>query len=166
MKSVIQKVQCVKIYKYYFRDPKGRIRKYLQFCRRKNCKTESSYNYENLKPKYCFKHKKQDMINVKRGHKLCLNCKSSFKTKFTSPKCKYTIEKYKSASKHMKLKTIDYLRETKQEFYLCRICHNIVRKENVESQEHIDTFHTVVSIEVKKSFKNSFLSKKNSIYEY
>ena len=33
MKSVSEKVQCVKIDKYYFRDPKGRIRKYLQFCR-------------------------------------------------------------------------------------------------------------------------------------
>ena len=61
------------------------------------------------------------MINVERGHKLCLNCKSSHKTKCTSLKCKYTIEKYKSASKHMKLKAIDYLRETKQEFYLYRI---------------------------------------------
>ena len=58
----------------------------------------------------------------------------------------------------MKLKTINYLRETKQVFYLCRICHNIVRKEHFESQEHIDTFHTVVGIEIKKSFKNSFLS--------
>ena len=48
------------------------------------------------------------MVNVKRGHKLCLKCKSSYKTKCTSPKCKYTIEKYKSASKYMILKTIDY----------------------------------------------------------
>ena len=84
MKSVIQKVQFVKIDKYYFRDLKGRIRKYLQFCRRKNCKTEYSYNYENLKPKYCFKYKKENMINAKKGHRLCLNCKSSFKTKCTS----------------------------------------------------------------------------------
>ena len=116
MKSVSEKVQCVKIGKYYFRDPKGHIRKCLQFCRRKLCKTESSYNYENLKPKYCFKHKKEDMVNVKRGHKLCLKCKSSYKTKCTSPKCKYTIEKYKTASKYMKLKTIDYLKEIKLNF--------------------------------------------------
>ena len=59
---------------------------------------------KNLKPKYCFKHEKENMINVKRSHKLCLNCKSSYNTKCTSPKCKYTIEKYKSSSKHMKLK--------------------------------------------------------------
>ena len=79
MKSVIQKVQCVKIDKYYFRNSKGRIYKYSQFCRRKNCKTESSYNYENLKLKYCFKHKKENIINVKKGHKLCLNCSHHIK---------------------------------------------------------------------------------------
>ena len=110
MKSVTQKVQCQKIDKYYFKDHNGIIRKYLHFCRRKLCKTESSYNYENLKPKYCFKHKKEDMVNTKRNHKLCFKCKSSYRIKCISPKCKYTIEKYKTASKHMKLKTIDYLR--------------------------------------------------------
>ena len=66
MKSVSEKVQGVIIDKYYFRDPKGRIRKYLQFCIRKLCKTESSYNYENLKtPKYCFKHKKGAFLSIK-----------------------------------------------------------------------------------------------------
>ena len=82
--NVSKKIKCVKIDKFYFRDPKGRIRKYLQYCRRKRCKTEKSYNYENLKPKYCFKHKKENMVNVKRGHKLCPKCKSSYKTKCTS----------------------------------------------------------------------------------
>ena len=147
MKSVSEKVQSVKIDKYYFRDPKGRIRKYLQFCRRKLCKTESSYNYENLKtPKYCFKHKKEDMVNVKSGHKLCLKCKSSYKTKCTPPKCKYTIENYKSASKYMKLKTIDYLKENKMELYLCRICSQIVNKSHFDSEEHIKKFNTVCDI--------------------
>ena len=121
MKCVSEKIKCQKIDKFYYKTPKGRVFKYSQFCRRKYCKTESSYNFENLKPKYCFKHKKEDMVNVKRGHKLCLKCRSSYKTKCTSKKCKYTIQKYKTASKYMKLKTIDYLRETKQEFYLCRI---------------------------------------------
>ena len=76
---VTEKVLCQKIDKYYFKNAKGRICKYSQFCMRKNCKTESSYNYENLKPKYCFKHKKEDMVNTKRGHKLCEKCKSSYK---------------------------------------------------------------------------------------
>ena len=155
---VTEKVKCQKIDKYFFRDPEGRIKKYLQFCRRKNCKTESSYNFENIKkPKYCNKHKKPNMVNVKRNHKLCQICKSSYKTKCTSKECKYTIEKYKNSSKHMKLKTIEYLKETKQEFYLCRICQEIVNKDHFESQEHINKFNTVVSIEITKSFENSFI---------
>ena len=162
---VTEKVKCQKIDKYFFRDPEGRIKKYLQFCRRKNCKTESSYNYENLKPKYCFKHKKEDMVNTKRGHKLCQNCKSSYKTRCTSPKCKYTIEKYRSASKYMKLKTIDYLKETKQEFYLCRICQEIVNKSHFDSEEHIRKFNSVISIDVIKSFENSFISIKCQFFE-
>ena len=71
MKCVSEKIKCQKIDKFYYKTPKGRVFKYSQFCRRKYCKTESSYNFENLKPKYCFKHKKEDMVNVKRGHKLC-----------------------------------------------------------------------------------------------
>ena len=79
VKKVGEKIKCQKIDKFYFRDHTGRTRKYLQYCRRLKCKTESSYNYENLKPKYCFKHKKDDMVNVKRNHKLCDKCKSSYK---------------------------------------------------------------------------------------
>ena len=126
---------------------------------RKGCKTESSYNFENIKkPRYCNKHKNENMVNIKRGHKLCKTCKSSYKTKCNSKQCKYTIEKYKTASKHMKLKTIEYLKETKQEFYLCRICQIIVKKDHFDSQEHITRFNTVVSIQVRKSFENSFIS--------
>ena len=105
------------------------------------------------------------MVNTKRGHKLCLNCKSSYKTKCVSKQCKYTIENYKKQSKHMKLKTIDYLREAKQEFYLCRICHDIVSKSHFESDEHINMFNTVVDIEVKNLLKIVFFYK-NSIYGY
>ena len=155
--NVTEKIKCQKIDKHFFRDAEGRIEKYLQFCRRKGCKTESSYNFENLKPKYCFKHKKEDMVNVRRGHKLCPNCKSSYKTKCTSPKCKYTIQKYKTASKYMKLKTIEYLKEKKQEYFLCRICHEIVSKDHFYSDEHIKTFNSVVSIDVEKSIKNFFI---------
>ena len=48
-KKINEKIKCVKIDKFYFRDSTGRIRKYLQYCRRKNCKTEKSYNYEGSK---------------------------------------------------------------------------------------------------------------------
>ena len=105
------------------------------------------------------------MVNTKRGHKLCLNCKFSYKTKCTSPKCKYTIEKYKSASKYMKLKTIDYLKENKIEFYLCRICQEIVSKLHFDSEEHIKKFNSVCDIEIKKSFKNAFISIKTQFFD-
>ena len=165
MKSISEKVRCQKIDKYYFRDPKRRIRKYLQFCRRKNCKTESSYNYENLKPKYCLKHKKEDMVNTKRNQKLCFKCKSSYKTKCVSKQCKYTIAKYRSASKYMKLKTIDYLKENKMEFYLCRICGQIVNKLHFDSEEHIKKFNSVCDIEIKKSVQKVFISIKSQFFD-
>ena len=47
--NVTEKVLCQRIDKYYFKNAKGRICKYSQFCMRKNCKTESSYNFENIK---------------------------------------------------------------------------------------------------------------------
>ena len=158
-KNVNEKIKCVKIDKFYFRDSAGRTRKYLHYCRRKTCKTESSYNYENLKnPKYCFKHKKENMVNVKRGHKLCENCKSSYKTKCNSRECKYTIKNYPNQSAYMKLKTIDYLKETKQEYYLCRLCENIVDKKHFFSEEHINKFNDSIQIDILKSFDYSFIS--------
>ena len=105
------------------------------------------------------------MVNVKRGHKLCEKCKSSYKTKFTSPKCKYMIEKYKSASKYMKLKTIDYLKENKMEVYLCRICGEIVNKSHFDSEEHIKKFNSVCDIEIKESFQKAFISIKCQFYD-
>ena len=98
------------------------------------------------------------MVKIKRGHKLCPNCKSSYKTKCTSPQCKYTIENYKTQSKYMKLKTIDYLKENKIEFYLCKICGEIVDKNHFDTQEHIDKFDDVCKIDIKKFFENVFLT--------
>ena len=106
------------------------------------------------------------MVNVKRGHKLCLKCKSSYKTKCVSPKCKHTIEKYRSASKCMKLKTIDYLKENNMEFYLCRICGEIVNKSHFDSEEHIKKSNSVCDIEIKNLFKKLlFQSKVNSLIQ-
>ena len=157
-KNLNEKIKCQKIDKFYFRDSAGRTRKYLQYCRRKGCTTEKSYNYENLKPKYCFKHKKFDMVNTKRGHKLCLKCKSSYKTKCVSKQCKYTIKNYPKQSVYMKLKTIDYLKEKKQEFYLCRLCENIVDKNHFFTDEHINRFNESIQIDILKSFEYSFIS--------
>ena len=102
--NVTEKVKCKKIDKYFYRDPNGKILKYSQYCIETNCKTESSYNYENLKPIYCNKHKKEKMVNTKRKHKLCKDCENGYLKKCNTPKCKYTIENYKNATKYMKQK--------------------------------------------------------------
>ena len=96
------------------------------------------------------------MIDIKKGHKLCLKCKESYKTKCTLPKCKHTIENYKTQSKYMKLKTIDYLRKNKIEFYLCKICGQIVNKNHFDTQEHIDKFNEVCKIDIKNVLKIHF----------
>ena len=80
-------------------------------------------------------------------------------------KCKYTIQKYKTASKYMKLKTIDYLKETKQEFYLCRICGEIVSRSHFDSEDHIKKFNSFISIDINKSFENAFISIKCQFFD-
>ena len=98
------------------------------------------------------------MVNVKRGHKLCLKCKSSYKTKCTSKQCRYSINNYKSASKYMKLKIIEYSKENKIQFFLCKICSEIVDKNHFDSEEHKIQFNKVCKIDVKKCFDNTFLT--------
>ena len=51
------------------------------------------------------------------------------------------------------------------EFYLCRICGEIVNEFHFESQEHINKFNTVCDIEIKKSFKGAFLSIESQLYD-
>ena len=65
----------------------------------------------------------------------------------------------------MKLKTIDYLKENKTEFYLCHICQDIVSRSHFDSEEHIKKFNSVCDIEIKKSFKGAFLSIKSQFYD-
>lgn len=43
-----------------------------RYCVEEDCKTQSSYNYKGLKPKYCNTHKKNDMVDVR--NKVCIKC--------------------------------------------------------------------------------------------
>ena len=65
----------------------------------------------------------------------------------------------------MKLKTIDYLKETKQEFYLCRICSEIVSRSHFDSEEHINKINSDISIDINKSFENAFISIKCQFFD-
>ena len=155
--SVTEKIKCKKINKFFYRSPEGTIMKYSHYCIEKNYKTESSYNYEKLKPIYCFKHKLEKMINVKRGHKLCKDCDNGYKIKCNTPKCKYTIKNYKNATRYTKQKIIKYLKENIIEFYMWRICAQVVDIDHFDSEEHIELFNTVCKIKIDKSLQDSFI---------
>ena len=154
--SVSERILCQRIDKFFYSDHNEDIKKYSQYCIEKNCKTLASYNYEKLKPIYCNKHKLDEMVNTKRNHKLCQDCKKSYKNKCNNPSCKYTIKNYKNSSKYMKLKIIKYLKDNFIEFYMCRICGQIVDKEHFDTEEHINKFNTVCKIKIEKSLKDSF----------
>ena len=156
--SVLEKIKCQRIDKFFYRNPEGTILKYSQYCIEKNCKTLASYNYENLKAKFCNNHKLEKMVNVKRGHKLCQDCEKGYLKECNTPKCKYTIKNYKNATKYMKLKIIKYLKKNNIEFYMCRICSEIVDKEHFDTEEHIEKFNSVCKIKIEKSLKDSFIT--------
>ena len=78
-------------------------------------------------------------------------------TKCNTPKCKYTIKNYKNATKYTKQKIIKYLKENNIEFYMCRICAQIVDKEHFDTEEHIEKFNSVYKINIEKSSEKSFI---------
>ena len=97
------------------------------------------------------------MVNVKRNLKLCQDCQKGFLKKCHTPKCKYTIKNYKDGTKYMKLKIIKYLKENNIEFYICRICAQIVDKEHFDTKEHIEQFNSACKIKIDKSLEDSFI---------
>ena len=57
----------------------------------------------------------------------------------------------------MKLKIIKYLKENHIEFYMCRICSEIVDKEHFETEEHINKFNSACKIKIDKLLEESFI---------
>ena len=98
------------------------------------------------------------MVNVKRGHKLCQECEKGYLKKCNTPKRKYTIKNDKDGTRYMKLEIINYLKENNIEFYMCRICGQIVDKDHFDSEEHINKFNSVCKIKIDKSLKDSFFT--------
>ena len=60
-----------------------------------------------------------------------------------------------------KLNSIDYLKENKMEFYLCRICQDIVSRSHFDSEEHIKKLNTACDIEIKNLSKELFINQKS-----
>ena len=96
------------------------------------------------------------MVKVKRGHKLCPNCEKGYLNQCNTPKCKYTIKNYKNSTRYIK-KIMEYLKENNIEFYMCRICSEIVDKEHFDTGEHINKFNSACKIKIDKSLEDGFL---------
>ena len=56
----------------------------------------------------------------------------------------------------MKQKIIKYLKENNIEFYMCRICGEIVDKNHFFTEEHIKKFNSVCKIKIEESLEKSF----------
>ena len=56
----------------------------------------------------------------------------------------------------MKQRIIKYLKENKIEFYMCRICSEIVDKNHFFTEEHIKKFNSVCKIKIEESLEKSF----------
>ena len=154
-----EKILCKRSDKFFYRDHNGDIKKYSQYCIEKNCKTLASYYYEKNKTRICCnKHKLDEMINVKSGHKLCKICKKRYLNTCNTPGCKYIIKNYENSSKYMKLKIIKYLKDNFIEFYMCRICSQIVDKDHFFTEKHIEKFNSVCKIKIDKLLKESFIT--------
>ena len=76
-----------------------------------------------------------------------------------------TLKNIKILVNKLKERIIKYSREKKIEFYLCRICSDIVERNHFDSEEHIEKFHKVCKIETKESLENSFITIKYKFIE-
>ena len=48
-----------------------------RYCEEEDCKNRARYNYVDLKSKFCFAHKKENMINVEK-RKYCVKCRKTY----------------------------------------------------------------------------------------
>ena len=63
-------------------------KKNSKFCNDDNCKKTAIYDYMFMKPKFCFKHKNEYMVNIKKKHILCPYHYLSHSKKAKCPECK------------------------------------------------------------------------------
>ena len=83
-----QKIKC----------PKCKIKKSAK-C--DECNITASYNYKNLRPLKCLKHRKTGMVNIKRKPVLCEEHDISHSKKSGYKICKLDIDNYDNSSKYM-----------------------------------------------------------------
>ena len=112
----------------FYMSPEGKILKYKKYCIINNCKKLSSYNYSGKKEiLYCNEHKKDKMVNIRKGYSYC--------------------------DKH----NISYLKFCKEcEKFNCLLCNETVNKQHYFDKKHIDNFDKNITIKIKTSIKKKF----------
>ena len=129
MSGLIKNMKIKKLNEYFYMTTEGQILKYQKYCIIDNCKKLSSFNYPGEKKiLYCNEHKKNKMINIRKGYKYC--------------------------DKH----NISYLKFCKMcEIFDCLICNETVNKSHYFSKSHIDKVEKNISIKIRDSIKKKFI---------
>ena len=118
-----------KLNEYFYMTPEGEILKYKKYCIINNCKLLSSFNYANEKKiLYCNEHKKDKMVNIRKGYKYC--------DKHDTPYLKFC----------KKCETFD-----------CLICNEKVNRDHYFSKSHIDKVDKNITIKIRTSIKKNSL---------
>ena len=110
-------------------NSKGDILKYKKYCIINNCKRITSFNYSGEKEfLYCNEHKRENIVNVKKGYLYC------------------DIHK------------ISYLNFCKQcDKVYCDLCKIDTDKRHYFSKDHIDNFEKNITIKIETSIKKKFI---------
>ena len=93
---------------YKTKCPKCKIKKSIK-CN--ECNITASYNFEELRPLKCLKHRKTGMVNIKRNHILCEKHDISHSKKLKCKKCKLDINNYNNATKYMQDKICEQFKD-------------------------------------------------------
>ena len=71
--------KITKLNQYFYMNKEGDILKYKKYCIINECKKLASYNYSGKKESlYCSKHKKERMVNIRKGYSYCDKHKLSY----------------------------------------------------------------------------------------
>ena len=159
-------------------------KKNSKFCNSDNCKKTAIYNYMFMKPKFCYKHKNEYMVNIKKRHILCLYHYLSHSQKTKCLECKikkstkcdecditasYNFEKLRPLKclKHRKKGMINIKRKQKlcekqdishSKKSRCRICKldidNYYDSTNYIKEKMYFKFRDDLTEKIKNKFKN------------
>ena len=126
-KSNVGKIK--KLNQYFYMTPEGDILKYKKYCVISDCKKTGSFNYNNEKDFfYCNDHKRDGMINTRKGYVLC--------EKHNNPYLKFCKECDKMD---------------------CLLCNKEVNKNHYFQKDHIENFNKNITIRTNTSIKNKFV---------